>query len=615
MTNCRQRFPSLATDTGFSEISDYALLGDCRIAALVSRYGSIDWLCLPHFSGPSVFAKILDVKQGGSFSVTPVGAFNSRRQYIEGSAVLETTFETEGGTAVVRDAIPIVEGFKSLSPMRELLRVVEGLSGTMELDVLVDIRPDYGRSQPRVRRGLGWSFVWGNEIVHISSSDRLERADRKLRGRIRVQAGERKYVSLSYSKGDPAILPLLGPAADKRIAETVQWWRTWVARAQYDGPHRAAVERSAITLKLMHYALSGAIVAAPTMSLPEAVGFENNWDYRFCWLRDAGMTMQALLGLGYHDDAQSFLEWLLHSTRLTWPKLQIMYDVYGRTNLREQNLDHLSGYRNSRPVRLGNAAHTQLQLDVYGEVIIAADTFVSAGRSLYKAEKRMLIGLGRTLCKEWRKPDSGIWERRGEPFHYTYSKMMCWIGLDRLLSLHARGKLSLGRHERLLKAERDVIEAAIESQGFNPDLASYTDIFDGRGMDASLLRAVRAGYRPESLQRMRSTHKRIRERLGAGDGLLFRHERSNDGKRPPEGAFGICSFWSVENFIAEGNIDTADRLFGRLCSLANDVGLYGEEFELETMGALGNFPQAFTHVGLINAAKALELAHRKEQHL
>jgi GH15 family glucan-1,4-alpha-glucosidase len=393
------------------------------------------------------------------------------------------------------------------------------------------------------------------------------------------------------------------------LQQTERWWRAWSARSAYEGPYREAVQRSATVLQLLSYVPSGAIVAAPTTSLPESIGADRNWDYRYCWLRDAGLTAQALVGLGYIDEAAAFTSWLLHATRLTWPELQIVYDVYGRTGLREEHLPHLSGYAASRPVRIGNEAVRQRQLDVYGETIGAADTIASAGVPLDPVEGRMLKAFGRTVCKQWRDPDSGIWEIRGAPRHYTLSKAMCCIALDRLLRMHARGILSLGRLEETFRQERDRIHDAIEARGFNCELGSYTSELDGVEVDASLLLLPCIGYIDPDNERMRGTFARIWNGLQENR-LLRRYRAGFDGMNAPEGAFGICCFWAVDNLAKRGDLDEAEGLFEHLLGYATELGLFGEEIDVRTGEPLGNFPQAFTHVGLINAALALESARK-----
>jgi GH15 family glucan-1,4-alpha-glucosidase len=602
--------PSAEQDQRAPAISDYALIGDCRTAALVSLYGAIDWLCLPNFSGPSVFARILD-PHGGSFSLHPSEPFEATRRYVEDTAVLETTFRTEHGVARIFDCLPVLDGIRQMRPLREILRIVEGVSGTVAFEVAIDLRPDYARRQrkPRHRGRLGWSWEWGGEIVHVRADTDLSVIKTALCGAAKVDRGERRAFSLAYCCNEPAVIPLLGPSANGRLAETIAWWRGWSTQVAYQGPYRSSVVRSALTLKLLSFAPSGAVIAAPTTSLPEAVGGGRNWDYRYCWLRDAGLTMHAMIGLGIDEDAKAFLDWLLHATRLTWPKLQVMYDIYGRTELDEFELKHLAGYRESRPVRVGNGAHDQKQLDIYGEVILAADTFAAAGGTIDHAGARMLAGLGKVICESWEEPDSGIWEVRGPPRHFTFSKLMCWVALDRLIALHERGAVALGAERERYRSGRAAIAEVIETRAFNRCLGAYTAELDGDRVDASLLLMTSVGYKPANDPRIRSTFDLICERLGPS-GLLLRYEHDTDGLDGHEGAFGICSFWAVEQLAARGDLLRAEKQFDHLLAFGNDVGLFAEEIDGQSGEALGNFPQAFTHVGLVNAAIAIEKARR-----
>ena len=592
-------------------IEDHALIGDCRTAALVSRTGAVDWLCLPDFSSPAVFASLLDPR-GGSVSVRPRAPFSVARRYIGPSAVLETTFTTEGGVLRLIDLMPIVDGMRPMGPLREVLRVAECLEGSVEVDIRVELRPDYAerRLRPRHRGKLGWLYAWRDEVLAVCADFALEAQDDDLAATIVLSAGERRYLSLAYGKGEPAVFPALGEDADRRILDTIEWWRSWTACCRYDGPWRAEVLRSVVTLKLLTYAPSGAIVAAPTTSLPEALGKGRNWDYRYCWLRDAGLVNQALISLGYDREARSFLDWMLHATRLTWPELQIMYDVFGRTNLQERELPHLVGYRSSPPVRIGNAAFRQRQLDIYGEVVTATAATLAPGERLDRTAARMLGGLGDVVCKQWREPDKSIWESRGPPRHYTFSKVMCWAALDGLLALHDRGALALStsRRERFDK-ERTAIAQAIERRGFNRGLGSYVSVLDGDRLDASLLLMACIGYKRADDPRMRSTYDLIQQRLGR-QGLLYRYERDGLPVDGVEGAFGICSFWAIDNLAKRGDLDEAERSFDHLLRFANDLGLYAEEIDVASGAPLGNFPQAFTHVGLINAAVAIAAGRR-----
>jgi GH15 family glucan-1,4-alpha-glucosidase len=419
-----------------------------------------------------------------------------------------------------------------------------------------------------------------------------------------IDAGDRRFLSLAFDTEAPAVIPPLGAAARERLDRSIRWWQDWAAQCRYEGPYREAVVRSALTLKLQTFAPSGAIIAAPTTSLPEQLGGDRNWDYRYCWLRDASFTVRALFDLGYRDEGEAFVSWLLHATRLTWPELQVLYDVYGEARIPERELDHLSGYDGARPVRVGNDAFGQLQLDVYGEVVDAAARFVAAGGCLDRDARRMLCGLGQTVCRRWQEPDEGIWEGRSGRFHHTHSKALCWVALDRLIALHERHGLDLPVDR--FRAAREAIREAIETHGFNTRLGSYTRLFDGDDLDASLLTLPLYGYIDAEHPRMRSTCARIHERLGH-DSLVYRYDRSTeDGLPPGEGAFGICGFWAVECRARGGDLRGATRDFEQLLQYGNDVGLFAEEIDPQNGRALGNFPQAFTHIGLINAALTLE---------
>jgi GH15 family glucan-1,4-alpha-glucosidase len=580
--------PSSEPETG---IGDYALIGDCRTAALVSQAGSIDWLCLPHFSGQSVFAAILDQARGGAFVVRPTGEFRSSRRYVGDTAVLETTFVTDSGKVRLTDLMPVTGDAGALRPMRELLRIIEGIEGDVVLDIRCEPRPDYARKAARVkaRGAVGFAFTWGDELILLQAEAPLELISEQAVGaKLRITAGQRMRVSLSYAKGDIGVIAPLGEAAEKRVRDTLAWWTDWSSHCTYEGPHREMVLRSAVTLKLLTFALSGAVVAAPTTSLPEALGGARNWDYRYCWLRDAALTMRAFTGLGFEAEAGSFIKWLLHATRLTWPELQVMYDVYGRTNLDEERLDHLSGYRGSRPLRIGNSAHDQLQLDVYGGVVSAAVYYVKSGGTLQPDEAKLLAGLGETVCKKWREPDNGIWEIQDPKRQYTFSKVMCWAALDGLIELHEQGLVRIDADR--LRTERDAVAEVIETRGYSQALDSYVGELDGNRLDAALLLTSCLGYKDARHPRMIATLARIRERLER-EGLLYRYEEGYDGLPDREGTFGICSFWAVETLAKRGEIEEAHTALSHVFSFANDVGLFAEQIDPATGTALATSPK------------------------
>ncbi len=595
-------------DVPYPSISDYAVIGDCRSAALVSKAGSIDWLCWPRFDSPSVFAALLDARRGGRFAVAPAGAFTAVRRYVGDTAVIETTFTTATGVARLTDLMPVMteaEKARELSPDHELLRRVECVSGMVEIDVLFDPRPDYARVTPRLLETSDGGLLCEHrsQVIALRSEIPLTTgAGPGAQGRVRLQTGETRMLSLTFDRGLPAVRAPVGARAADRIARSLSWWNEWMRSCVYEGPYEEAVCRSAITLKLLTYAPSGAMVAAPTTSLPEAIGGVRNWDYRYCWLRDASLTLRALDDLGFGTEGEAFLSWILHATRLTWPDLQVLYDVYGEAQLPESTLDHLEGYAGSAPVRIGNDAAGQVQLDTYGEVIDAAWRYVERGGRLDRTTARVIAGLGETVVRRWREPDEGIWEPRSGRRHHTHSKALCWVALDRLARLCERQvvRTDAARFARAC----DEIRNAIETRGYNDRLGSYVSTFDGDTVDASLLLLPLVGYADAKSARMQGTLARLRARLGV-DGLMYRYLDENDGLPGTEGAFGICSFWAVETCALQDDLETARREFEHVLTFANDVGLFAEEIDPRTGEALGNFPQAFTHVGLINAAVAI----------
>lgn len=588
-------------------IQDYAVIGDCRSAALVGDDGSIDWLCWPRFDSPAIFAGILD-PSGGYWQIAPEASYESVRRYAGNTNILETTFELNGGTAVLTDLFPVSsEEYKQqhLVPDHEILRQLECTKGEVEFVMRFCPRGNYGQEKLTIRKNLnvGVRMESNGGIFWLRSTHEIEVTDGEAFSRIRLRAGETAQFSLSYSEDAPAVLSCLGPDsnASERIAISKQWWEQWAARCEYKGPYRDAVVRSALVLKLLTYAPSGAIVASVTTSLPELIGGDLNWDYRYCWLRDASLTIRALLALGYWDEAEAFMEWMLHATRLTQPELRILYTVFGENAPHEQVLKHLRGYRDSRPVRIGNAARAQLQMDVYGEVVDAAAQFAFHGKPLDRMTQRVLLKIGKYVMRNWRVPDEGIWEPREGRAHHTHSRLLCWVVLDRLHKLAEDGVVA-GAPVSDIAEQRETIRREILGSGWNERLQSYTSTIGGEELDASLLLLSWYGFEHADSERMTATYRAIRQQLGAGDSLLYRYRR-----QPAEGAFGICSFWEAEYLgLGGGTLQEARSVFERLLRYANDVGLYSEEIDPASGAAMGNFPQAFTHVGLINAAISIE---------
>jgi len=604
----------LANHSAASNIDDYGVVGDCHAVALISKSGSMDWLCWPRFDSPSIFAQILDSSKGGFWSISPVKPSDIERAYIGDSNVLQTHFFCAGGKATLTDLMPVAsEEFKrnKLVPTHELLRQLVCTEGEVEIDIDFRPRPAYGSKAASIRDmgALGLRMDVGRGAYWLRSSIPLAINERGAHARVALKCGETLQFSLSYAEESPAVLPALGARVEEAIRRSVEWWKKWAARSKYQGPYREAVTRSALILKLLAYAPSGAIVAAPTTSLPERVGANLNWDYRYCWLRDASLTVRALLGLGYVEETEGFITWLLHATRLTQPELRILYTVFGQIAPREQELKHLSGYCDSFPVRIGNDARKQLQLDVYGEVIDASARYRQAGGEFDRTTQRVLIGFGKYVAENWNQPDEGIWEPRSGRRNNTHSRLLCWTALDRLLAMDEKGMLSGVPRERFLR-ERERIREQIQNRAWNHDLQSYADVLDGAGVDATLLRIPWYGFDEAGSDRMKSTYKRVRERLGTGRGLMFRYECN-----PREGAFGICGFWDVEYLaLGGGTLEEAHQQFDSLLKFGNDLGLYAEEVDPESGGALGNFPQAFTHIGLISAALTLEEKERGAGH-
>ncbi|MBC5775387.1 glycoside hydrolase family 15 protein [Pontibacter sp. KCTC 32443] len=603
-----------------TRLTDYTLIGNSRAAALVSNTGFIDWCCLPEFDSPAVFAAILDKERGGYFSITPVGNYSSEQRYVPDSNVVETIFETATGKARLLDAFTAhteEDKKRTLFPDHEVLRIVEGISGKISFKLEYAPGIYYGKSTPHLhdRKKFGIHFNWKEHIYTLLSTlppgqlTLAENEPGKATAEFDVGPGEQVIFSFSYSNQSPAILPELKQTGLERMQQTISFWKNWIGKCRYDGLYKEEVKRSALALKLLTYAPSGAIIAAPTTSLPENPGGERNWDYRYCWLRDASFTIRALLKLGYEEEAHAYMNWILHATRLTRPKLQVVYSVFGHASLPEQILNWLKGYADSKPVRVGNGADKQFQLDVYGEVLDAVFTYSPLVKEFDRDSRRFVIGLGKIICENWNKPDNGIWEIRSSSLHHTHSKVMAWAGLDRLIKLIEKYNWPYAPLEKFRETAAS-IKNAIEDSGYNRELNSYTHELNGDKLDASLLVFPLVGYCEASSPRMISTIKLIEERL-AENSLLYRYLNLEDGLCGKEGAFGICNFWLVENLARIGEIEKAMTLFDTIVKCAGLNGLLSEEIDPATYALWGNYPQGFTHIGLINAAYAINEVYHK----
>ncbi len=595
---------------GYLPIRDYALIGDGRTGALVARDGSIDWLCLPNVDSPSVFARVLDAERGGSFQLEPTIAYEAERRYQHDSNVLETTFTTSGGAVRVTDAMTLAVD-DTLAPLRELTRRVEGLSGTVPLRWVFEPRFAYGTRPPAIGRRAGrWFADAGTEAIALNLWDAGEGevAGTAIQGELELALGQTALLTLAAASEQPVLLPGRRDS-EKRLARTGSFWQEWASRIEYDGPWRDAVVRSTLLLKLLVFAPSGAIVAAPTSSLPEWLGGARNWDYRFTWLRDASWTLDALIRLGLDDEAHAFFWWLMHASRLTQPRLQILYRVDGSTHSGEHELDGLAGYRGSKPVRVGNGAADQVQLDVYGSVLDAISLYVQHVGHLDGETGREVARIADYVAEHWAEPDSGIWEVRRRTTHFVQSKALCGIALDRACSLAARGVIP-DRSERWRAAAQEV-RAFVDDEGWDAARGSYVRAPDLPELDASLLTLAILSYDAAGNERLRGTVSAIEDELREGP-FVFRY-RGEDGVAGDEGAFLTCSFWLVDTFARQGRLDEARSLMDELIGLANDVGLYSEEIDPASRDFLGNFPQGLTHLALINAAVSIADAAKNVQ--
>ena len=587
-----------------ARLEDYALLGDCHTAALVSREGSIDWWCVPRFDGPACFAALLGTSDHGRFLIAPSGPAQSSRRYRPHTMVLETEHDTESGRVRVVDAL-IMHRARPL-----LVRIVQGIAGEVEMRMELVVRFDYGSIVPWVRRVDGaWRAIAGPDGLELYTPVEMKGENLRTTAEFTVRRRDRvPFVMGWFPSHDPQPVP---HGATQLVAGTTKFWRSWSDRCDYKGEWRDEVRRSLLTLESLTYTPTGGIVAAATTSLPESLGGTRNWDYRFCWVRDATLTLEALIAGGYRDEAERWRDWLLRAAAGRPEELQTMYGVAGERRLTEIELDWLPGYAASRPVRTGNAAHEQLQLDVYGEL---ADVLWQSLRSgmVPSAESWSLLRLLLTSLEErWREPDEGIWEVRGPRRHFTHSKVMCWVAFDRAVSIAEQlgYECPLDRWREV----RDEIHDDVCERAYNAELGAFTQSYDSEALDAAVLLIPLVGFLPADDPRVASTIETIGRPVGDGgltaDGYVMRYVPTReevDGIGEHEGVFLPCSFWMVEALALAGRRDDARALFERLLTVANDVGLYAEEYDPHIPRLLGNFPQAFTHLALVAAAHTLE---------
>ncbi|HET9088398.1 MAG TPA: glycoside hydrolase family 15 protein [Acidobacteriaceae bacterium] len=580
-----------------SSISDYALIGDTESAALVSRTGSIDWLCWPDFSSPACLAALLGNAANGRWLICPTGAFRSRRRYRPHGLILETTFTSRSGTVRVTDFMPI-RGRNS-----DVVRIVRGLSGKVGMTMQLVLRFDFGRTIPWLQQERSRSYTAtagpGTAYLRTPAALRLEKGD--MLAEFEVKRGQTiPFVLTHASSFEGAPRPVNPELAFK---QTERFWAKWSARNRYRGQWSAQVERSLITLKALTYRPTGGIIAAPTTSLPEKRGGNLNWDYRYCWLRDATFTLLALLNAGYVEEAMAWEEWLLRAVAGDAAQTQIMYGLRGERQISETKIPWLTGYQKSSPVRLGNAASLQFQLDIFGEL---ADAFYQSLRAGLHGPARgieLQQNLIAHLRQVWQLPDQGIWEERGKPQQFVYSKVMAWVAVDR--TIHSAELHALTPNPERMKqwiALRQEMHDQICSKGYNRKLNSFTVSYGSQSVDASLLLLPLVGFLPGNDPRVLGTIKRIERELMTG-GLLKRNRPRNKSER--QGAFLACSFWLVQARALAGRKEDAERLFRKLLRLQNDVGLFSEEYSTRTRQLVGNFPQALSHIALVNAAFSL----------
>lgn len=603
----------------YRPIKDYAVIGDTHSAALISSEGSLDWACLPHFNSGAVFLRILDDQKGGHCGITARDVKARSRRYLPGANILETTFTTATGVLQLTDFMPLrrrsqpTHAGQDVDSDHQIVRLVRCTSGTVE--AAIELHPTFNfardHAQAETRDGA-LVFRSSHDELHVQGAALHVEGGDKARAPLRLRAGEASFLCLRHASPGSAVMPMDLPRAEALLAETREYWETWVGSCHYQGAYRDSVWRAALTAKLLTFEPSGAIVAASTTSLPEEIGGERNWDYRFTWVRDASFSLTALMVLGYYGEADDFLHFFRRTCPNPGESFQILFGINGEHDQAEVELKHLRGYRNSRPVRLGNAAARQKQLDVYGELVqciylYATHEAFAHRRGPFMHELwRLVRQIADHVAGVWNEPDSGLWEMRGKERQFVDSKALCWVALDRALKLAdvLRGEGDVARWRR----ERDAIYASIMENGFNAKVGAFVQSYGSEALDASALRLPIIGLIGAGDPRMLSTVRKIEQRL-VRKGLVYRYRQVNDGVSGEEkGTFAMCTFWLIDAYILLGRLREAEELFEHVLSFQNDVGLFSEEIDPDNGEQLGNFPQAFTHISLINSAARLEAA-------
>jgi GH15 family glucan-1,4-alpha-glucosidase len=596
---------------GYKPISAYGVMGNMLSAAVVGRNGSIDWCCLPRFDSPSVFAAILDDEKGGKFQIRPQLPFEATQSYIPDTNVLQTTFRTDAGTVTLTDFMPCYQISRGrIIPYPEIHRLVECTRGELVMEALFEPKLDYARVDTSLSMLKGGVIAKSEkEVIVLSSSVPLTIHRNTAAGQFTVKHGEKAGFILRHGSDKP-VVPVIYNSLNK-LEKTSDYWARQVEGIELSGPWREPIIRSYLTLHLMVYSPTGAIVAAPTTSLPEEIGGERNWDYRYAWLRDASLTINAFSRLGHREEAIGFMNWLLNICGKCGSKAQILYDIDANDPLDEQVLAHLKGYRNSRPVRIGNGAYRQLQLDVFGEVLDAAHNYLNIGVYIGRREWEVLENFVNAAGEFWDQPDSGIWEVRGGPYHFVHSKLMCWVALDRGIKIAE--KLGYKRNLKRWRKTAQVIRNDILARGWNSPRQAFTQHYDTQALDSSNLLIPLYGFLPISDERVRFTIEHTVAELG-WNGLIrrYRTEDTDDGLGGSEGAFLWCSFWVVRNLLRLGRVEEAKALYQRLLGYSNHLGLFSEMVDPTSGEALGNFPQALTHLAvIITGLELTQFMHEK----